>query len=182
MKIKLQNVRLSFPGLFRAEAFKPGDDPKFKATFLIPKGSAQDKLVEDAILATVTAKWGAKDAAKIIAGMRGNRNKFCYQDGDTQPYDGYEGMVALAAKNGVRPLVLDRDKSPLTEEDGRPYAGCYVNASLELFVYDNSGKGVSCSLGGVQFNRDGDSFAGGKAADEGDFDELADGADAEDLV
>lgn len=182
MKIKLQNVRLSFPGLFRAEAFKPGDDPKFKATFLVPADSPQHKMVEDAILAAVTAKWGAKDAAKIVASIRNNPNKFCYQDGNTKSYDGYEGMFALSAKNGVRPLVLDRDKSPLTEEDGRPYAGCYVNASLELFVYDNSGKGVSCSLGGVQFNRDGDSFAGGKAADEGDFDELEDGADAADLV
>lgn len=182
MKIKLQNVRLSFPGLFKAEAFKPGDDPKFKATFLIQKGSAQDKMVEAAILEAVTATWGAKDAPKIIASIRGNRNKFCYQDGDTQSYDGYEGMVALSAKNGVRPLVLDRDKSPLTEADGKPYAGCYVNASLDIFTYDNTGKGVSCSLGGVQFNRDGDSFAGGKPADEGDFDELADGADAADLV
>lgn len=181
MKIKLQNVRLSFPGLFKAEAFKPGDDPKYKATFLIEAGSAQHKAVEQAILETVRAKFGAKDAEKLIAQIRNNPNKFCYQDGNTKSYDGYEGMFALTAKNSVRPLVIDRDRTPLTEADGRPYAGCYVNASVEFFAYDSSGKGVSASLGGVQFVKDGDAFAGGKAASEDDFDAL-DGADADDLV
>jgi len=179
MSIKLKDVRLSFPGLFKAEAFKPGDDPKFKATFLIPKGSAQHKMIEAAILEVVTAKHGAK-AAGIIKQIRGNPNKFCYQDGDNKSYDGYEGMMALSAKNGTRPLVIDRDKSILAEEDGRPYAGCYVNASIELFCYDNTGVGVSASLGGVQFVRDGDAFAGGRAASEDEFDDLGEGADTED--
>lgn len=181
MKIKLQNVRLSFPGLFKAEAFKPGDDPKYKATFLVEKGSEQAAAIEKAILETVRAKFGVKDAEKIIANIRTNANKFCYQDGDTKTYDGYEGMMALSAKNSVRPLVIDRDRTPLAEEDGKPYAGCYVNASVEFFAYDNTGKGVSASLGGVQFVKDGDAFAGGKAASEDDFDAL-DGADADDLI
>lgn len=181
MKIKLQNVRLSFPALFTPEAFKQGDPLKFKATFLIEKGSPQAAEVEKAILETVRAKFGVKDAEKIVAQIRGNANKFCYQDGDTKTYDGYEGMMALSAKNSTRPLVIDRDRTPLAEEDGKPYAGCYVNASVEFFAYDNTGKGVSASLGGVQFVKDGDAFAGGNAASEDDFDAL-DGADADDLV
>ena len=63
MKIKLNNVRLSFPGLWKAEPFKPGDDPKFKATFLVPKDSELDKQVQAAILETAKAKWGAKAPA-----------------------------------------------------------------------------------------------------------------------
>ena len=181
MKIKLQNVRMSFPALFTPEAFKPGDALKFKATFLIEKGSEQAAAIEKAILETVRAKFGAKDAEKIIASIRGNANKFCYQDGDTKTFDGYEAMMALSAKNSTRPLVIDRDRTPLAEADGRLYAGCYVNASVEFFAYDNTGKGVSASLGGVQFVKDGDAFAGGKAASEDDFDAL-DGADADDLV
>jgi hypothetical protein len=179
--MKLQNVRLSFPALFRAEAFKQGDEPKFKATFLIPKGSHLHEQVEKAILETVRAKHGAK-AEKIIAQIRNNPNKFCYQDGDTKSYDGYEGMMALSAKNSVRPTVIDRNKAPLTEADGKPYAGCYVNATVDFFVYDNSGVGVSASVTGVQFVRDGDAFTGGRAASPDDFDEIAEGADADDLV
>ena len=181
MKIKLQNVRLSFPELFVPTAFKPGDALKFKATFLIEKGSAQHKAVEAAILETVKAKFGAKEAEKIVASIRGNANKFCYQDGDTKSYDGYEGMMALSAKNSTRPLVIDRDRTPLAEQDGKPYAGCYVNASVEFFAYDNTGKGVSASLAGVQFVKDGDAFAGGKAASEDEFDAL-DGADADSMI
>lgn len=181
MKIKLQNVRLSFPDLFEAKAFQPGDEPKFKATFLIPKGDPQIAVIEKAVLDTIRAKFGVKDAEKILNSIRGNRNKFCFQDGDNSSYDGYEGMMALGAKNSVRPLVIDRDRTPLAASDGKPYAGCYVNASVEFFAYDSSGKGVSASLGGVQFVKDGDAFAGGKAASEDEFDAL-DGADADSMI
>ena len=181
MKIKLQNVRLSFPGLFKAEPFQAGDEPKFKATFLIEKGSDNDKAVQKAISETAALKWGATKAPKIVDSIRGNSNRFGYSDGDTKTYDGYEGMMALTAKNTTRPLVIDRDRSPVTEADGVVYAGCYVNASVEVFCYDKPGQGVSFSLGGVQFVKKGDAFGGGSPAKETDFD-IIEGADAEDLV
>lgn len=170
-KIILKNVRLSFPGLFEATAFKPGDEPKFKATFLIPKGDAQIAIIETAIKQVLTEKCGKK-ADSTLNNIRGNPNKFCFQDGELKEYDGYEGMTALTAKSGARPLVIDRDKTPLSAADGKPYAGCYVNATLELFAYDSSGVGVSCSLKGVQFVRDGDAFGGGAPASPDDFDDL----------
>jgi hypothetical protein len=37
-------------------------------------------------------------------------------------------------------------------------------------------------LSGVQFNRDGDAFTGGGAASEDDFDDLGEGADADELA
>jgi len=181
MKIKLQNVRLSFPGLFKAEPFQAGDEPKFKATFLIEKGSDNDKAVQKAISETAALKWGATKAPKIVDGIRDNSNRFGYADGDKKTYDGYEGMMALTAKNTTRPLVIDRDRSPVTEADGVVYAGCYVNASVEVFCYDKPGQGVSFSLGGVQFVKKGDAFGGGSPAKETDFD-IIEGADADDLV
>ncbi len=174
--LKLKNVRLSFPDLFVPRPFKAGDVPKFKATFLIAKDDPQIKEIEAAIKAVAEAKWGKK-ADAILKSIRNNPNKFCFQDGDTKEYDGYAGCMALSANNKARPLVIDRDKSPLTQEDGKPYAGCYVAATLELFAYDNSGNGISASLGGVQFYRDGDNFAGGKPANVDDFDDLSEGAE-----
>ena len=178
--MKLQNVRLSFPDIFVPRPFKAGDDPKYKATFLVEKGSPQAKAIDAAIVEVAKAKWGAK-AEGILKGIRGNANKFCFQDGETKSYDGYAGMMALSASNKARPTVLDRDKTPLTQDDGRPYAGCYVNAVVELFAYENSGNGISASLGGIQFVKDGDAFGGGGVATADDFDDLADGADASDL-
>lgn len=179
MKIKLNNVRLSFPALFKAEAFKPGDDPRFKATFLIPEGSAQAKEVEKAAIAALEEKF-PKKGATIYKQIFGNNNKCNISDGNLAEYDGYAGMIAVSAKSKTRPLVIDTDKTPLAEDDGKPYAGCYVNAIVEFFGYDNSGKGVSATLKGVQFVRDGDAFSGSAPASEDDFDDLSDGADDND--
>ena len=180
MKLKLENVRLSFAHIFTPTAFKPGDALKYKATFLVPKGSATASTIEQAIRATAVEKWGQK-ADAILKGIRNNPNKFCYQDGDSKTYDGWAGMMALTAGNKARPLVLDADRTPLTEADGRPYAGCYVNAIVEFFTYDNSGNGISASLSGVQFHRDGDAFTGGGVASADEFDDISTGA-AADLV
>ena len=142
MKVKLNNVRLSFPALFKAEAFKPGDDPRYKATLLIPEGSAQAKEVEKAAIAALEEKF-PKKGATIYKQIFGNNNKCNISDGNLAEYDGYAGMVAVSAKSKTRPLVIDTDKTPLAEEDGKPYAGCYVNAIIEFFGYDNSGKGFA---------------------------------------
>lgn len=171
MKVALKNVRLSFPDLFTPKAFQAGDEPKYKATFLIEKGSDNEKAVEAAIKAVAKEKFASK-ADSVLKSIRGNPNKFCFQDGDTRDYDGYEGMMALGASNKARPLIIDRDKAPLTAADGKPYAGCYVNATVELFGYDKSGNGIAASLKGVQFVKDGDAFGGGAPASPDEFDDL----------
>ena len=69
---------------------------------------------------------------------------------------------------------MDVDKTPLVAENGKPYSGCFVNASLELWAQDNNyGKRVNATLMGVQFYKDGDSFSGGGVASEDDFDDLS---------
>ena len=69
--------------------------------------------------------------------------------------------------------LVEFDRSPLTETDGRPYSGCYVVAIVELWAQDNSwGKRVNATLKGVQFFADGEAFSGGTPASAGDFDDL----------
>lgn len=179
MELKLNNVRLSFPDLFVPRAFQPGQKPKYKATFLVPKDSPQIKVIEQAIVETAKAKW-PKDWQKVLNSIKGNANRFCFQDGDNKTYDGYEGMMAFSASNNARPSVFDNVKDPatnewavLTEDDGKPYAGCYVNAIVDVFAYDNSGNGISASLSGVQFRRDGEAFTGGRPAKANAFDDLS---------
>lgn len=181
MKVFIKNVRLSFPDLFIPRPFKPGDEPKYKATLLLAKDDPQIAAIETAIKeAAKASKWGAK-ADSVLKSIRGNPNKFCFQDGDTKDYDGYAGMMALTANSKSRPLVIDGQKNPLTQADGKPYAGYYVNASVEFFGYDNSGSGISASLKGVQFVRDGDSFSGSTPASPDDFESINEGAEAPDM-
>ncbi len=183
MKLKLANVRLSFPNLFEAVTVNGEGKPAFGASFLLDPADPQVKAINDAIDAVAKAKWGAK-ADAILKQMR-KGDKVALHDGDTKAqYEGYEGMLYLSTRTATRPLVIDKDKSPLTAEDGKPYSGCYVNVSVEFWAQDNSyGKRVNAQLGGVQFFADGDAFSGGgSCADEGDFDDITDGADADSLV
>lgn len=181
MKINFPNVRLSFPELFVAKPFKPGDEPKFKATFLVPKDSPLHKAIDEAIDKVGTEAFKDKWPS-IKKSIVNNPNKYCFQDGDSKDYDGYAGMMAFSASNKARPLVIDGKKNPLTQADGKPYAGCFVNGLVEVFAYTNSGNGISASLKGVQFVRDGDAFAGGTPALPDDFDEITEGADADDIA
>ena len=111
---------------------------------------------------------------RILKALR-SADKTCLHSGDLKAnYDGFEGMLYISARNSLRPLVIDVNKSPLTGEDGKPYAGCYVNASLELWAQDNNyGKRINATLMGVQFYKDGESFTGGGVASEDDFDDIS---------
>lgn len=182
MIIQLKNVRLAFADCFVPVAFEGDGEKKYASTFLIPKKDPQIKAVNAAIQEVATAAW--KDKAKaVLAGIVSNPNKYCFQDGDGKSYDGYAGNMALAAKNKKRPTIVDKDKTPLTEADGRPYAGCYVNASVEIWAQDNKwGKGIRASLRGIQFLRDGDAFSAGSVAGEDEFEDIGDGADTEELA
>jgi len=161
--IKIPNARLSFPSLFQKAEFN-GQVGKYEATLLFPKS---DTKTYDAIMAGIEA---TKKDAKIKVGA----DKLCIKDGDDIEYDGYAGHWAVKASNGKRPTVINRDKTPLVEEDEVVYAGCYVNAIIDFWGQNNSyGKRVNANLLGIQFFKDGEAFGdGGKTADADEFDDI----------
>ena len=160
--IKLKNVRLSFPSLFKKAVFN-GVEGKYEATFLIPK---TDKATYDEIMAEI-------ERVKVDGKIK--TDKLCISDGDFSEYDGYAGHWALKASNGKRPPVFNKDKSIIMEEDEIVYAGCYVNANVDFWAQNNSfGKRVNSNLLGLQFKADGDSFEGSFVSKVDDFDEEED--------
>lgn len=181
MKLQVKNVRLAFPAIFTAKSVQ-GEDPAFSASLILNADDPQITEINDAIEAVAKEKWGAK-APEILKAMRA-KDMVCLHDGSTKAeYDGFDGNFYISTRSKTKPLVLDRDKTPLVESDGKPYGGCYVMASLELWAQDNQfGKRVNAQLKGVQFYRDGDAFSGGAPADESDFDDLSEGADADSLA
>lgn len=191
MDLKLSNVRLSFPNLFEAKEFKPGDGkPRFDATFLVEPGSENDKAIRAAIAAEAAAVFGAK-ATALLRQWDGNNNKVAYCSGDLkQDYDGFAGMMYLACHSKVRPGVFDNVRDPATGKarvirtsaEGRPYAGCFVNAKVSIYAQKGENPGIRASFSGVQFWADGVAFAGGATATADDFEDLVDGAAADDLV
>lgn len=184
MKLMLKNVRLAFPNLFKPTTVNGEGEPAYSCSLILPPNHPQLEELRKAQENVGKDKWGDKWATvkkEITA-----KDRFAMHDGDTKSqYDGFEGnfFVAARAKQSARPTVIDGNKSPLTEADGRPYAGCYVNASIELWAQDNAyGKRINAQIRGVQFFRDGDSFGGGSAASTDEFDEVSEGATADDLA
>lgn len=168
MKLKLNNVRLSFPSLFEKAQFN-GVETKFEATFLLNKQDDADQIekIEQAI---------DKIAKDHFKGKPPKGIKLCLADGDEKDYDGYENHMSFKAASNKRPTLIDRDKTPLAESDGVLYAGCYVNAIVDFWVQDNQyGKRINSNLLGVQFYRDGDEFGSGDSTDvANDFDSFDD--------
>ena len=169
MRIHLTKVRLSFPDIFEAVQYQGKGAFRYNATFLVEPGSKNDKAIEEAILAAATEAFAGK-AGSVLKATRGNVNKFCYLEGDTKEYDGYAGMKYLAAHRQQKagpPTVKDTDgKTSLGPADGKPYAGCYVNAIVDIYGQTGENVGIRANLLGIQFHSDGDAFSAGKLADD----------------
>lgn len=168
-KFTIKNARLSFPSLFHKAEFD-GVATKFEGTLLLDKDTQADQIadIEKRIDAFLAEKFpnGAPKAVK----------RTVFVDGDTKDYDGYENHMAFKGTNNKRPTVIDRDKTPLVEEDNKPEAGDYVNAIVDLWYSDHpkGGKQVLGNLLGIQFVKEGERFGTDTTASVDEFDELED--------
>lgn len=175
-RINLKNVRLSFPNLYSKEpAYKKTWETmteeekakaKYTATLLLDKKDTKTKAIIDKALEEVRVKAKFKTLP--------DSNNLCVKDGDLVDYDGYEGVWSIKAGNKKRPTTIDRDRTPLTSEDDKFYPGCYVNAIIDFYPYNNVGKGINANLYGIQFVKDGESFQSSRVASEDEFEDLDD--------
>jgi len=167
IEVKLAKVRLAFPHLFEPDAFEDGQKPKYSCNLIIPKGSANHALLSSTVKKLITETW--PDGTP-------NGFKHCLRDGSEKGRtDGFgDDVIFIVPKNEKAPAVIDRDRSQLSERSDRPYAGCYVNAIVELWAQNTQKyKRVNVSLLGVQFAEDGESFGGSRVARASDFDDLS---------
>lgn len=176
MNLKLQNVRLSFPALFIPKSFDDTQEPKYSAVFLLDEDKNSDDIANIRAAIDVVLLEKYTSPKNIPKGV-----KKCLRNGEEKPdTDGYgPGIVFLSANSAKRVPVVDRDLTPLTDDSGKPYAGCYVNASIRLWVQDNKwGKRVNAQLRAVQFVQDGEAF-GEKPVD---VEEVFDAVEGDDML
>lgn len=177
MKVKLENVRITFPQLFTPKSIVGADgkpsEPKFGASFLFEPGSATHRALSEAIKKVAQEKWPT--AWETIIRNAKATDKLCVHDGNLKSYQGYAGNLFLSATSPAQPDVRDADKTRIPPSNQRRiYGGCYVNAVVQLWAQDNRwGKRVNAELLGVQFRRDGDAFRAGAVADDSDFEDLS---------
>jgi hypothetical protein len=177
-KIKLTAVRLSFPQLFKPKAFEDGGEVSYGAAFILDKTKHAGLIKEfRAMVKEIASEYFKGKIPPMVA------QKHPLRDGsEKEDRDGYgDGVMFIGSRNKKRPTVVDRDLSPLAEEDGKPYAGCYVNATLRLWVQDNKfGKRVNCQLRAVQFVKDGEPFGQAPVDANEEFDSLDGDDDSDD--
>lgn len=168
-KVLLKDVRISFPNIYVPKSVQDSKDERYSSSFLFAADHPCVALVTNAMREAAKGKWDGK--AKEIYEMLKAADKLAIHNGNGKSqYEGFAGMLYINASNKTRPIVLDGDKAPLTQADGKPYAGCYVNAMIELWAQDNKyGKRINASLLGIQFLRDGQPLAGGGVASADDF-------------
>lgn len=177
----LKNVRISFPELLEATQYQGQGAFTYKAALLVDPGSENDVKIKKAISVAAREAW--KDKAKeIMSSIKGNSNKFCYVDGNTKKYDGYQDKWALSAsrqKKDGKPKLIDGKHKPIdANSDVQIYGGCYVDAKVEFWGQKNKwGNGMRCTLLVVMFRGHGDSFSGAAAADDSGMESIEDDLD-----
>lgn len=180
MKITLTNVRIAFPSLFEPSSID-GGDPKYGVKIIIdPADKVNIAKIAEAEKTVAAEKWKEK-AAKYLELMNRTGRKpdtfyvaEPYKSREGEPYAGFEDMHYATALSATRPLVIDRDRSPLIAADGKPYGGAICNVQIEVYPQDNTfGRGIRAQLKGVQFVKDAPAFSGGAPASADDFDDLS---------
>lgn len=171
-KIVLKNVRLSYEHIFRADAIADGAEPKYSASWIIPKNHPQVKELKEALVKALDEKFpGKRKPGNPWPSNLHNPLKDGDEMADTNPE--YAGCYVLKSSSKIRPKVYDRRKNAITAEDEVIYSGCYCNASLAADGFDSPAKkGVTVYLNGVQFFANGDRLSGYDASN--DFEDLGD--------
>jgi len=179
MKVVIKRGRLAFAQIWEPKSYDGKSEPRCSASIILdPKAQKAevDKVIA-AIQQVASEKWGAK-SGDVLKTLKA-KGDICLHDGATKSeYDGFDGMVFVSAANKARPVVVDRDKSPLTQQDGRPYSGCFCDFSIDIWPQDNQyGKRINAKLLAIRFYEDGPAFGGGAGYSDADFDDEDDAAE-----
>lgn len=105
------------------------------------------------------------EEAKKILGTKGKDLDLPLRDGDKEKEGdpNYAGHYFLNAKASEEypPKILDNDGEMLMDKS-EIYSGCYCQAVLSLFVYNQGGnRGVGVGLNGLKKIKDGEPLSGG---------------------
>ena len=163
--------RISFANIWEPRSIN-GSEEKYSVSCVIPKSDTAtigriEKAVEAAKADGKPRRWGGKIPPNLKLPLR---------DGDLERPDdeNYRDCMFVNASSKEAPQIVDRRKQSIIDPM-MVYSGCYCNISVNFYAFNTNGnRGVACSLGNIQFVKDGDRL-GGKASADADFDELDDG-------
>lgn len=160
-------VRLSYVNLFTPRANKPGDEPKYGITVLIPKSDTAtmqriNAAVQAAIQKGVALNYWAASAQPDIPIRDGDG--FKPQSGE--PYGPEcKGHWVIALSSKQQQAIVDLNLNPIINQT-EVYSGMYGRVNINFYPYNNRKKGVGAGLGPVQKTRDGEPLGGRVSAEQ----------------
>lgn len=196
MTLLVQDVRLARVSLIRPYIGKDAKvDPatgkqmgKYHADCIIPPTHPQLARIKELMRAAAVKKW--KGEAEQFLTQIAAQDKLCLHRGDITRAGKPEfaGMLYISASNDIQPNIVVTDNGVnLSTQDGSltpahpcyPYAGSRANVILDFWGYAHptGGKGISCTLMGVQFLRHDVRLAGSSVASTSEFGLVAGEAD-----
>lgn len=191
--LKIPAAICSFPSLSNPRPPKNAKDSeedkdaagKYEITLLLnpadPKHKAALKAVDTDIKRAINEYFeGKKLPMKPLTEVFGDGNNYVSQE-TGEVVEGYAGHWYIKAralpKNPPR-VLRGREDIPRADADRVLYAGCKVNATINIWMQDNEhGRAVRFNLRGVQYAGQGEAFGARPAAIEefDDFDPVDEG-------
>lgn len=177
-RFTLKNVRLSYPAIDKPRPGMNGGEEKYEANFIIDKDDKENiALLRKMLITALNDKF--PDKSKLPPILRNSdlntylsldgKGGWPLRDGDFNGKEGYEHTVYIKATNRSAPFTIDESNRATSPK--KFYAGCYVDAALETYAWENSGnKGVSITLHGVRFAADGEAFGAAPVSSSDFFD------------
>lgn len=169
----IPNTRICFPHLFeKYKAPKAEGEPAYSATFLLdPDNSEHLAIMQEGGAFAKAVEWLVANDPKL-RGQKPGKDNLALKDGNKvnetaegkgkEPTEEFKDMYIIRSANKQdQPIVVNEENVKLTAfEKNKVYGGCYVNAMIRLYGWEHeqSGLGVSASLEGVMFVRDGEPF------------------------
>jgi hypothetical protein len=165
--------RLGYPKLFEPKPVKQEPDGKkrYGCQIYLPKSDEETKArIEQIMRGLIKSK---------LKGVAPKSRDLCIRDGDgedgTPETEGFWVISANRAESQGRPTVLDTNKTPLSKDDTRPYAGCWCQFLISIYVPSGWNR-IAASLEIVRFYKDDEAF-GAPPADPDVMPDLPDDAD-----
>jgi hypothetical protein len=160
--IKLINVRLCYPNIYKYASFKGKNLMTFDLTVLIPKTEVQviNQLRQMLINCATLPDYNLSERNSIL------------HDGDLKNSQGseFKGCYYLKLKNKDQPNILNSDgRTPVEEFEGLFHGGCFISVGFRLWFQNNDyGVRVNANLLVVKFESAGKKF-GTASLDSSEF-------------
>ena len=171
MKVQLRNVRASYVNVHTPRKPSQGEITKDRLTpeQIEQKTKYEITFILDEVINATEIAAIKKAQAELMSDPRfgGKKpSKFALRKGDDTPDRADDPALGatkwtVGARSKTKPKIVDMLKNDLSADSGKPYSGCFVHATIDLFPYAKpDSRGISAEVIAVMFVKDGERLGG----------------------